>query len=152
MLDLITPVNDVFRRDVEVSDTSILDPTDSTALEQGEWVARDTTGKVVRVTAVTTKVPMQVWSQKGDMAVQALGKVTVLQLHQYEAETDMYKTDDTYAVGSELTVDDNTIDGVTRSCLELAASSGVVHAICTKPPQDNGGKLRFQKITPYVKP
>lgn len=151
-LDLITPVNDVFRRDLEVADTTLLDPTVTNSFVQGEWLERNTAGKLVRVTAVTSKLPMQVFSQKGDFAAQSIGKVTVIQLREYEADTDMFDPLGVYVAGTtELTVDDFAIDGVTRSALKVAASTNMVHAICTRAPADNGGKLRFQKISPYVK-
>jgi hypothetical protein len=108
-LTLKTPVNDVFRRDYEMADTDLLDPdhTDDTPLQQGEWVSLDGNGKAVRCTAGSSaNIAFQVFTQKGDYSAQALGKVAVLQLHQYEAETDMYDTNSstTYAIGQSLTV------------------------------------------------
>lgn len=151
-LELITPVNDNVRRDVELADPTLLDPNESDCLVQGEWLTYDSSAKAIRATSVTTTQVFQVWSQKGDLAGQAIGKICVLMAHEYEADTDMFKDNDNYAVGSELTVDDNTIDGVTgRASLELAASGGFVHAICTKIPSTNGGKLRFIKRAPYIK-
>lgn len=152
-LDLITPVNDVFRRDIEMADPTLLDPTVTNSLLQGEWISRDSGGKGVRVTSATEKLPMQVFTQKGDFAAQSIGKVTVIQLHAYEADTDVFDGAGSYVAGAtELTVDDFAISGVTRSALKVAASGNVVHAVCTKAPADNGGKLRFQKVSPYVKP
>jgi hypothetical protein len=152
MLSLLTPVNDVFRRDFEMADSTLLDPTVTNALNQGEWVERDSTGKMVRVTAVSSKLPMQVFSEKGDFSAQSIGKVAVLQLNAYEADTDMFDSAGVYVAGAtELTVDDFAISGVTRSALKVAASGNMVHAIATRAPADNGGKLRFQRISPYVK-
>ncbi len=152
-LDLITPVNDVFRRDIEMADPTLLDPTVSNSLVQGEWISRDTAGKGVRVTSLAEKLPMQVFTQKGDFTSQAIGKVTVIQLHAYEADTDMFDSAGVYVAGAtELAVDDFAIDGITRSALKVAVSGNVVHAVCTRAPADNGGKLRFQKVSPYVKP
>ena len=152
-LDLITPVNDVFRRDIEMADPTLLDPTVTNSLLQGEWISRDSGGKGVRVTSATEKLPMQVFTQKGDFAAQSIGKVTVIQLHAYEADTDVFDGAGSYVAGAtELTVDDFAISGVTRSALKVAASGNVVNAVCTKAPADNGGKLRFQKVSPYVKP
>lgn len=152
-LELITPVNATFRRDLEMADTTLLDPTSATCLVQGEWLDRNASGKGVRVTSATSKLPMQVFTQKGDFASQSIGKVTVIQLHAYEADTDMFDGAGVYVSGvTELTVDDFAIDGVTRSALKVAASGNVVHCVYTKAPADNGGKLRFQKVSPYVKP
>lgn len=153
-LEIITTVNSVFRRDIEMADSTLLDPTNPLAVNQGEWIALSgSPPKGVKVTAATEKLPMQVFTQKGDFSSQSIGKVAVIQLHQYEADTDMFRTAGTFVAGvTELTVDDVTVDGATRSALTEAASGNMVHAICTRAPADNGGKLRFQKITPYVKP
>ena len=150
-LELITPVNDVFRRDVELADPTLLDPNEADALVQGEWLQYNSSSKGVRITAETAKNVMQVFTQKGDTAGQAIGKTAVIQLHEYEAETDMFDGAGSYAVDTELTVGDVTIDGVVRSALKVAAAGNSVHALCTKPPQLNGGKLRFQKRAPYIK-
>jgi len=144
-LELLTPVNDVFRRDLEMNDPTLLDPTEADAIVQGEWLRRDTTtGKLVRATAGTQKNIMQVWTQKGDFSAQAIGKCSVIQQHPYEAETDMFDPGGTFAIDTELAVETMTIDGVSRAGLAVAAAGEAVIAICTKPPQANGGKLRYQ--------
>jgi len=89
-LSLISPVNDNFRRDVELADPTLLDPTEATALVQGEWIVRNTAGKGARVGASSVRGAMQVFTQKGDFSAQSIGKVAVLQLHEYEAETTMF--------------------------------------------------------------
>lgn len=48
-LELITPVNATFRRDLEMADTTLLDPTSATALVQGEWLDRNASGKGVQI-------------------------------------------------------------------------------------------------------
>lgn len=152
MLELRSPVNDVFRPDLELADPTLLTPADD-SLEAGEWLLLNTDAKGARATAVSSKAPMQVWTQKGDTAAQAIGKVTVISLQEYEAETDMFKGDDNYAIESQLTVKTITVDGVaTRSGLCLAVQGDFVHAICAKTPALNGGKLRFRKRSPYVMP
>jgi hypothetical protein len=158
-LELITPVNDVFRRDVELADPLLADPTSSTplALEQGEWLARDASGKLERVGATARPGAMQMFTPKGDFSAQAIGKVTVLQLHEYEAETDIYE-DATIvggvAVNDYLTARDGLVDGDTRSCLAPAvqghATNGWVYAIVTKVPAQAGDKLRYQKVASFL--
>jgi hypothetical protein len=87
-LSLITPVNDNFRRDVELADTTLTDPNEADALFMGEWLAPDGAGTHKWVRAVAgVRGAKQIFSPKGDMATQALGKVAVIQLHAYEAET-----------------------------------------------------------------
>jgi hypothetical protein len=156
MLDLISPVNDVFRRDIPVDDPdSLLDPNESTtALEAGEWLIADAvTGKAIRAGTLQTETNiMQVFSQRGDVAAQAIDKTAVLYLHDYEAETDMFDPAPAipYVLGLTLTVDQVAIDTVTRSALTSAATGDLVHGIVTKLPANNRGKLRFIKTSPYV--
>jgi hypothetical protein len=151
MLDLITPVNDVFRRDFEVADTDLLNPTESDSLVQGEWLALDSDGKLERVGASSVPRAWQMFTQKGDFAAQALGKTCVLQAHEYEAETDIFDSALTYAIGDELTVKAITVDSVTRSGLtnDVTAGTDYVYAIVTKLPDNNDSKLRYQTVSPY---
>jgi hypothetical protein len=85
------------------------------------------------------------------VAVQALGKLTVLQLHEYEAETTQFITGFSSAIGSAVTVEsgDNG-DGETRGLLAPAASGELVYGIITKLPADNNGKLRYQRTNPHL--
>lgn len=150
-LSLITPVNDTFRRDVELADPTLLDPTETTALIQGEWVVLNSAGKATRVGASSVRGALQVFTQKGDFSAQSIGKVAVLQLHEYEAETTMFADGLTPAVGDPLTVKASTVDSVAgRSALAAAASGDYVYGFVTKTPATNGGKLRFSKSTNLV--
>jgi len=145
---LITPVNDNFRRDVELVDPTLLDPTEADALIQGEWITLDSTGlKAVRAVA-GDRGAMQVFTPKGDTSAQAIGKTAVLQLHEYEAETTIFDDAFAGAVGDPLTVDTITLDTVAAifSGLRAATVSGdVVYGFVTRIPSANNGKLRFQK-------
>jgi hypothetical protein len=145
-LFLITPVNDVFRRDVELADPTLLDPNESDAIRQGEWLRFDSAGKAVRATA-GDRGAFQVFTQKGDLSGQSIGKTAVLQLHEYEAETVIFDDAFAGAVGDPLSVDTVTVGGVagTFSGLRAATSGDVVYGHVTKLPADNNGKLRFQK-------
>ena len=148
---LITPVNDVFRRDLELADATLIDPNDASALTQGEWLVRNSAGKGVRVGASSVRGAMQLFTQKGDTSAQAIGKVTVLQQHEYEAETTMFADGFTPAIGDPVTVKASTVGGVASlSALAAAVSTDFVYGFVTKAPADNGGKLRFQKVTSSV--
>jgi hypothetical protein len=156
-LDLITPVADVFRRDYDSSEdasSGFLKPGLAGSLKAGEWVVLNSSGKIERAQAFSSSVNpvavmggyMQVFSQEGDLAAQALQKVCCLQLHDYEAETDQY-TGTGFSVGDEL-----SIAAVSAGQVVLAAaatSADVVVARCTKAI--SGGKLTFQKCAPYLK-
>ena len=143
-LSLITPVNDTFRRDVEVASATLIDPNDALALTQGEWVVSNASGKFVRVSSQTLGA-FQVFTQRGDTSAQAIGKIAVLQLHEYEAETTQFADAITPAIGTALALDAVTIDGVTnRSGFRVAITGDYVYAFVTKASADNGGKLRYQ--------
>lgn len=147
---LITPVNDNFRRDVELADSTLLDPNEADALIQGEWLKfSGAQGKVVRAVA-GDRGAMQVFTPKGDISGQAIGKTAVLQLHEYEAETTIFDDGFAGAIGDPLTVDTITLDtvGAIFSGLRAATTSGdIVYGHVTRLPADNNGKLRFQKST-----
>ena len=151
-LNLITPVNDTFRRDLELADPTLLDPNDALALVQGEWLVLNGSHKLARVGASSVRGAMQMFTQRGDTSAQAIGKVTVLQLHSYEADTTMFADAlSAPTVGDPLTVKASTVDGVAnRSALAAAASGDFVYAHVTKTPATNGGKLRYQKSTNLV--
>ena len=154
-LDLISPVNDVYRRDFDLADTSKLDPNEADSLKAGEWCTpTGTSAQMARVGATSVPDCYQMFSQKGDYAAQALGKASFLFLREYEAETDMFDPDTTFAVGMELTVHQITMTGDSHvsSILTEAAVDEYVHAICSMADGSTPSlKLRFRKISPYMK-
>ena len=160
-LTLITPVNDVFRRDLDVADTTLLDPLEAgaggppavgAAFAQGEWLIIDASGELIRHTGAAVIGSFQLFTQPGDGAAQALGKATVLQLHEYEAETDMFNSALTYLAGEPLKVALLNIDGIQRAGLTNAAvvAKDIVVGFVTQTPLLNANSmLRFQKCPPY---
>jgi hypothetical protein len=148
-LDLLSSVNDAYRRDFPTS--LDLDPTVAGVLEAGEWVAFNASNKLIRVAAVTEAQAYQVFTQKGDYAAQALGKLSVLFLGEYEFETDMFASG-SYAPGDELTIVTAALDGQDRALLDEAAATNMVHAIVTMGDGSTpSGKLRARRISPYQK-
>lgn len=167
-LDLLTPVSDTFRRDLITSDTAMVDPDDGSCLNAGEWVGLDENSQAQEagddIAAGTGSSPVagegpfyQVFTQKGDYTAQALSKICVIMSMDYEAETDMYRDSVTFTVGMELTITNSDTGGGgtgddTRNILDTAATNDVVLAICTGVPTSTAsGKLRFQRVSPYIK-
>lgn len=152
MIDVLSYVSSQHRRDIDVADADLLDPNSSSPLplEQGEWVAADSDGKMDRITS-SSRTAVQVWTQRGDYGAQALDKVSVLFIGEYEAETDMYDAAETYAIGEPLTAKSVTIDAETRAGLtnDVTAGTDFIVGYVTKTPGDDG-KLRFRKITPQL--
>ncbi len=164
-LDLLTPVSDVHRRDIIVSDTNMVDPDHADHVKAGEWIGLDSNGQAQAAGEDMTTSPVagegpfyQVFSQKGDSAAQALGKITIIMSNDYEAETDMYVKDISWEVGDELTLEEGADTGMSgtgddsRVCFAQAATTETVVAVVTMTPSVTpSGKLRFHRVSPYTK-
>lgn len=147
-LQILTDLNRLDRKDVPLQDPTLADPKEAAALLQGEWVTFDASGKkALRVTASTPHC-YQVFTNRGDTASQAIGKVAILFLNDYEADTVIFADGLTPTVGQVLTVKSSTVGGVAnRAALATAAPGDFPVAVVTRVPAENGGKLRFRKIT-----
>jgi len=153
MLDTHSPMNDNFRRDREVADVSLLDPTSPNAFEAGEFLVIDTSRKLARIGVTSVPSVLQIFTPRGDYSAQAIGKLAVIELSEYEASTDMYADGGGgFVMGQGLTAKQITVDAVTRSGLTQAATGEFVVAHVTDLPANNAGKIKFKRISPYVAP
>jgi len=154
MLAPVTPINDVYRLDHAVQDATLINPNTVNSYEAGEFLTPNaTTGRMERVGATPVADCYALFTERGDYTSQAIGKVTMLELGDYIADTDMFDDALTATVGLALSVHNATVGAVTRSVLTQAASGEFVHAVVIHPlPAGNSGLLRFRKITPYVLP
>jgi hypothetical protein len=84
-----------------------------------------------------------VFSVQGDYPAQALGKVTLVQSHGWEGETDMYTGSPAIGdkLGLDITSDGNVVLASTSTVKDL------IVGICTRGV--SGGKIRFQAIQPF---
>lgn len=164
MLKLISPVSDVFRKDYEIDTTYLTTNPNYTGSAQsiaqaGLWVkvssatqvaavgdpngASDSTsiGQITAQTGSDGEVYVQIWNEKGDYGVQALGKVSTLFLGKYEAITDNYGG--TIAVGDLLTVNQQggLMTATTTGDLCVAQCTGVNSAAST---------VQYIKISPFT--
>jgi len=140
--ELVTDVQDLIRRDFTVADPTIINPTNSNPLLDGEWVALNTSYQLVR--AGTGVLGFAVFAERGRFDVQAIGKTTVLFAKPYEADTRIF-TAAGLALGAPLKISAAvTYDLQTRSGL-VAHDTGVIIGYVTRLPANNGGKLRFLK-------
>jgi hypothetical protein len=144
-MDLITPVQELNRRDLELipgsAGTARLSPTNSLAVEQGEFVVYETgtalgAGKKAKfITGIITgtaaaHLAMQVFTERGRTDTQSSRKIDVLYSHPYEATTNVFDATSGIAIGDELTVEEGTQAAVAdRLVLQKAASTEVVYAI-----------------------
>ena len=125
-LTLVTDLLPIIRRDFPLADTSILNPNATNPLLDGEWLQLNSSYQLTRGAAGDVVVPTwQVFSERGRYDTQAIGKVPVLFLGGYEAETDI--ADFTgLAVGDKLMVSDVTIGGQVKKGLKKTTATGKV--------------------------
>lgn len=141
--NMVSAVLPVERRDMTLTTTTILNPTDTNPLLDGEWLEMDSASYTVkRGTGEAASMAWPVFSLRGQYDTQALGKADLLWFGDYEAETTIVNVA-SLAVGSFLVVADVTIGGLTKRGLKLAAGAGqhFVQGIVTRLP--GGGKVRF---------
>lgn len=145
--DLVTELQTVTRRDFPLAAETILKPLSANPLLDGEWLEIDGSYKLARGAGSGASkegiVPAYpVYVERGRTDTQAIGKVTVLMLGMYEAETLIVDTAGPLAVGDALTVQEVSIGGVAKRGLKkVGAENGrVVVGFVSKI---SGSKVRF---------
>ncbi len=140
--ELVTELQTLTRRDFYLANSALLNPFDSNPVLDGEWLVIDSDYKLARGSGEGTDPNVfPVHTERGRYDTQAIGKVNVLMLGMYEAETKIYDST-SLVVGSPLTVQDVTISALTKRGLKLDASGsgrvrvGFVTKLLT-------GKVRF---------
>lgn len=137
---LVTPVEWVYRRDLQLEDRTLTNPNGSNPLLDGEWLMYNTSKHAIRSDG--SQLSWVVFGERGRTDVQALGKVPVLYMGRYEADTLIFDTAGGLALGSPLMVDDVTYSG-TKSGLKLKGGGDLTIGYVTRMPSTNGLKLRF---------
>jgi hypothetical protein len=128
-LVLRSEVLPVQRRDFTMAVPSLLNPNAANPLVDGEWLQLDSTYKVGRGADGSgvheAIVPSwQVFAERGRYDTQAIGKVPLLFIGGYEAETTVCNLTG-ITVGEALVVSDVTFGSLTRRGLaQLGATSG----------------------------
>jgi len=140
-LTLVSAVEGLNRKDLPLADRTLTHPSNANPLVEGEWLEYDGNKKAIRSGGAA--LSWVVWAEKGRSDIQALGKVPVLYMGAYEADTLVF-TATSLALGSPLKVDNVTFESLTRSGLVLhAGGSDLVVGYVTRLPAVNGQKLRF---------
>ena len=139
---LVTPIEWVYRRDLPLFDKTLTNPNGTNPILDGEWLMYDTTKKAVRSDG--SSLSWVVYAERGRSDTQALGKLPVLYIGKYEADTLIFDAQN-LAQGNALMVADVTYPsgGTTRSGLKKQASSPLTIGYVTRMPSVNGQKLRF---------
>jgi len=140
---LRTEVQVLTRRDFSLVDPTLLNPNNANPVEMGEWLMLDSSQyKLIRSDG---SLPSWVsFVERGRSDVQAIGKLTVLFLGGYEAETLIYD-DTSLVVGSPLKADAAISYGsFTKAGLKLHGGGGDSdHVVGYVMQVQSGGYLRF---------
>lgn len=140
---LISPVEKIERRDFPVADRSILNPNGANPLLDGEFMELDATAPNKVIRAAGLKLSWAVFAERGRSDTQATGKVPLLYIGAYEADT-LIMSDAGLGHGDPLMVDDVTIGVLTKSGLKKhGGGADLVIGYVLRTPAQNGGKLRF---------
>ncbi len=131
------------RRDYPVVDRSILNPNGANPLLDGEFMELHATQPTKVIRAGGLKLSWAVFAERGRSDVQAIGKVPLLYMGAYEADT-LIMDDTALAHGDPLMVDDVTIATLTKSGLKKhGGGAELVVGYVLRLPSQNGQKLRF---------
>jgi len=139
--ELVTDLQSVIRRDFPLADKTLANPLSANPLIDGEFLNLNQQYQLVR--GVDGSIGWAAFVERGRFDVQALGKVTVLFLHSYEADTRVFDPTG-LTLGGPLQVRAGlTIDGITGRTGLGAYTSGAIIGYVTRLPANNGNKLRF---------
>ena len=136
---LVTPVERVDRKDMNLADRTLIVPSNANPLLDGEWLEYDAAKKAIRAGGNT--LAWAVWAERGRSDTQALGKAPVLYMGTYEADTLIFDAA-ALAHGDPLMIDDVTIGTLTKSGLmKHGGGAQLVIGYVTRLPAINGAKL-----------
>ncbi|MFH1914054.1 MAG: hypothetical protein ABIK45_07260 [Pseudomonadota bacterium] len=147
--EILTPANYVQFRSKDVTPTTMLDPTNASALLQGEWLQKDPTAgtdRLMRLAApgATGIMVFPVFDMEGSYDMRALGQVSVPWASTFEFATQLYDAAHTpatvgaacyvgliaYLAVNRMIIDDNTATGTTiMARVTETVSNGWIKAI-----------------------
>jgi len=139
---LVSEFQTIHRRPFELADPTILKPTATNPLLDGEFLELDTAYKMLRGAANPSAVPtFSYFAERGRYEVQAIQKGPFLYLGPYEADT-LIMDATGLSVGSKLEVGNVTVGGLTKRGLKLL-TTGLLVGYVTRLPANNKNFLRF---------
>ena len=140
--NLISELLPVQRRDYELAVPALLNPNNANPLIDGEFLELDASYQLARGTGAMGKLTWPVFAERGRYDTQAIGKTIVLFGGMYEAESRV-ATLAGLVVGDFLTVDDATVDALTRKGLVEAAGAGRHFIVGQVTRVPGNGYVRF---------
>ena len=143
---LVSEFQTIQRRPFELGDASILKPNDANPLVDGEFLELDSSYKMIRGSGAPATVPsFAVFAERGRYETQAIGKVPMLYMGAYEADTLIF--DGTgLTMNAALEVSDVTIGSVTKRGLKLA-TTGFIVGYVSRLAANKKNKLRFRRVS-----
>lgn len=141
---LLTDVGNVFRKDLAMADRTLLQPTNANPLLDGEFVQYDASYRAIRADGSTLAWP--VFAEQGRYDTQAIGKVPVLYMGAFEADSRIFGG--TPALGARLMLDDTIAIPAGNPKSALVTHGGgteLTMGFVTRTAATNGGKLRFMR-------
>lgn len=144
-LQIKVGLENLVRRDFPLASVALLNPFNANPIIDGEWLVLNSDKKLARGSSEgTSALVYPVHTEKGRYDTQGVGKANVIYKGHYEAETSVVDLTG-LAVGDYLTVQDVTIDSLTRRGLKKkSGTSGgiVIVGICSKI-MSAAGKIEF---------
>jgi len=154
---LISEFQTIHRRPFEAAVPATLQPTNIRPLVDGEWLQLDGNYKADRggdnsagSQDAATVPSFCLFAEQGRYETQAIGKIPLLYLGKFEAETKIFDSAvgaGITAVGQKLVVSDLDIGGIVRRGLTALPASPAgtefIQAYVTRLHGSNGGWLRF---------
>ena len=142
---LVSPFQELGKKDYEVSDPDFVDPDAATVILPGEYVALDASHQLVRGSGGFADFAVFVEMGRSDIQVIAgNGQLTVLQRGTYEAETLLFNTSSAPALGAKLEVATVTYSGKSVSGLQThAGGAKAIVGIVLQTAANNNDYLRF---------
>lgn len=159
-LELASDILATTRRDFALADKTLSDPLNAVALVDGEWMVIDSAYKIVRATNISsvgdpaTQRSYVLISERGryDVRAMAQGKMPILFMGEYEADTRIFDATATPHSGAAITFVGQGLKVATITIgsrnytglvgLGTSDTDPVVGRV-TRLPASNGGKLRF---------
>src|SRR5574337_203845 len=139
---LVSEFTTIQARSKELVDPTILKPTSTNPLLDGEWLQLHATlDKVQRGSGdAGADTPSWNWfAEQGRYEGQAIARGPLLWLGEYEADTKIFDGTGITTLGQPLMVSDVTIGGLTRRGLKLRTATNYIVGRVTKLPASNGG-------------
>lgn len=146
---LVSEFTTIQRRSKELVDPTILKPTSTNPLLDGEWLKlHATVDKMQRGSGdAGADEPSWVWfAEQGRYEVQAIQRGPFLWLGEFEADTKIFDGTGITTLGMPLMVADVTIGGLTKRGLKLRTGTNHLVGRVTRLPAANTNFLRFATL------